>query len=292
MSYLEEGLANSLAIEENQVDTVIINNLDVRGNLPSIGTLSTDLFEGMSMAQNIFILDSLPLSGIKYEDIEIMTFNLGGGIDSITVESTSEAIHDLNLGGGNDGVIVKSLSGPMLIKGDEGDDTVLVSSNEQQLRLIKALLAFDGGDESNSDTLTLDNSNDLEIDDYLIVTRLMVQVESMDVPNLNVTNKMNPILPRDSYLINLQNSTGGSFTLLVNDAAKEVSKVALSIVVGTLCVVKDTDWYISHDILFTSLRIITANSKFVFLTESERTINIFTTINICTTLLTTLLTAI
>lgn len=225
-SLLEEGLSNSLVLEENQVDRVIFNNLDVRGDLPSIGILSTDLFEGMTMAQNIYVLASGPLNGIEFEDIEVMTFNLGDGVDSITVNSTSEAIHVMNLGGGNDNVTVKSLSGPLIINGEGGNDRVLVSSDEEQLRLIGALLAFDGGNEKGGDVLTLDNSGDSDIDDNLVVTRLMVQVESMDVPALDMTASMNiteknPILPRDSYLINLQNSTGGSFVLSMNDTVTD-----------------------------------------------------------------------
>jgi len=215
-SLLAEGLANTLVYEENQVDRVIFNNLDVRGNLPSVGTLSTKLFEGMTMAQDTYVLNAGPFSGVGFEGIEVMTFNLGDGVDSITVESTSEAIHEMNLGGENDEITIKSLSGPLLINGDSGNDTVHVSSNEKQLRLINALLAFDGGDDSFGDVLTLDNSEDYDLDNVLNVTRLMIEVESMALAE-SVPTENNPILPRDSYIINLRNSTGGSFVLSMDD---------------------------------------------------------------------------
>ena len=219
-SVLEESRSNSLVFEENQVDTVIINNVDVRGDQPSIGTLFSDKFTGMGMGQKIYLQSEGPFTGIDFEGIEVMTFNFGNGVDSITVESTSEAIHIMNLGGEEDDVNVKSLSGPLIINGQGGDDTVLVSSDNEQLGLINALLAFDGGDESSDgDVLILDNSEDYGIDDVLNVTRLMIEVESMDVPPIDTVNNTgkNPILPRDSYLINLQNSTDGSFVLSMND---------------------------------------------------------------------------
>ena len=75
-----------LVNESKQVDTVILNNLDVRGNLPSIGTLMTDQFEGYNMANGIFVLDNGPFSGIYYEDIEVFTFNLGNGVDVLVSE--------------------------------------------------------------------------------------------------------------------------------------------------------------------------------------------------------------
>ena len=79
-----------LVDEAKQIDAMIINNVDVRGELPSIGVLTYDQFVGMNMANEISILDNGPYSGIAYGDIEVITFNLGDGVDLITVESTSE----------------------------------------------------------------------------------------------------------------------------------------------------------------------------------------------------------
>ena len=67
---------------------VIFNNLDIRGTLPTVGVLSAGLFEGMNMARDVFVLTDGPFHGIAFEDIEIMTFNLGDGVDSITVENS------------------------------------------------------------------------------------------------------------------------------------------------------------------------------------------------------------
>ena len=205
---------NELVNEFNQVDKIIFNNVDFRG--ASIGVFDSALFSGMNMANDVFVLTNGPFSGIKYEAIEIVTFNLGDGKDLITVHNTAEAIHIMNLGGNHDTVTVKSLSGPLLINGEGGNDTVYVSSDDVKLELIDALLTFDGGND-RGDVLILNNTGDTEAADILIVTRLMVQLESMQ-PNFSDTDNITtPVLPRESFLINLRNATGGTFTLSVDD---------------------------------------------------------------------------
>lgn len=77
--------SSSLVYEFHQVDKVIFNNQDVRGDYVSIGDFDSSSFNGMNMAKNVFVLSDGPFSGIKYTDIEIITFNLGDGVDSITV---------------------------------------------------------------------------------------------------------------------------------------------------------------------------------------------------------------
>lgn len=209
-------MTNLLVIEENQVDQVIFNHLDAQGTLLNVGTLLSTHFLGIGMAQNIPIQGSGAYSGIEYEGIELLTFNFGSEDAGLYVNDTSESIHILNMGSGNDNLTIRALSGPMLINGEEGTDTVHVSSDEQKLNEIMALLAFDGGDGTEDDALILDNSADTLVDDVLNVTRLLVEVESMQIspsvtPPGNETK--NPILPRESYLITLRNSTGGNFTL-------------------------------------------------------------------------------
>jgi len=217
-----------LVNEELQVDTIVINSLNVRGNLPSVGSLFFDQFVGMNMANDIFVMGKGPFSGISYNGIEVMIFNLGEGVDEITVENTSEAIHVMNMNAGDDYVAVKTLSGPLIVDGNKGNDMVVASSDEIKLDLIDALLAFDGGGDDGEDTLTMDNSLDDYLDDMVCVTRLTVEVPSMEAPELNMTTMrnlknesnttaMNPTLPRESYLVSLRDSLGGYFTLTIND---------------------------------------------------------------------------
>ena len=47
-------------IEEKQVDSIIINNLDVRGEMPSVGSLMMDNFIGMNMADGVFVFGEGP----------------------------------------------------------------------------------------------------------------------------------------------------------------------------------------------------------------------------------------
>ena len=201
---------NEDVLEEQQVDTLVINNLNVVGNLPSIGTLASAQFSGMNMGQNLIVLDNGPYNGLEYDEIEIITLNLGDGVNSIAVANTSEAIHLLNLGIANDTVNIVDISGPFFVMGNAGSDEVTVS-RDGKLDHITALLAFDGGPPTGLDVLHLDNSNDEIVDDVLDVTRRLVQVESMSIPE-NIT-----VLPRDSYLISMNGATDGSFDIILTD---------------------------------------------------------------------------
>jgi hypothetical protein len=101
-------------IEENQVDHLIINNQDVRGSLPTIGTLTASQLTGMNMGRNLIIGGEPQLDGIFYQDMEVIEINLGNGKDILTVENTSAAMHVLNLAGGNDEAFIKEISGPFI----------------------------------------------------------------------------------------------------------------------------------------------------------------------------------
>lgn len=202
---------NEDVFEENQVDTLVFNNLNVVGDLPSIGTLATAQFSGMSMGQNLLVLGDGPYNGLEYDQIEIIIFNLGDEVNSIAVKNTSEAVHLLNLGMADDTVDIIDISGPLIVMGNAGSDKVTVS-RDGRLDHINALLAFDGGLPAGLDVLHLDNSNDEIIDDVLDVTRRTVQVESMSVPEVSDEQK-NPKLPRDSYLISINGATDGVFEI-------------------------------------------------------------------------------
>jgi hypothetical protein len=208
--------SNSLVYESNQVDKVIFNNLNACNTCASVGAFDATSFYGMNMA------------GIEYKGIEIITFNLGDGKDSITVHSTSEAIHILNLGGQDDTVHVMSLAGPMLINGNVGNDSVHVSSDEAKLQHINALLSFDGGHDTDADVLTLNNTGDSGVNDVFTITRLMVLSDSMHLKSTDIFDTTTPILPRESYLINLRNATGGNFTLSVDNPAHPGQKSTIN----------------------------------------------------------------
>ena len=259
---------SSLVFESKQVDTLVIYNRDVRGNESSNGFLTAGQFTGMNMAQNIYVAGTGPFTGIYYESIEVVEFFLGDGVDKITVENTSAAIHAMHLGKGDDDVRVKNIAGHFMVNGGEGSDTVTVASDASKLDRIQALLAVDGG-KLGEDKLVLENSADDGVDDVLNVTRLLVEVESMRAVVASPTNQNttssnattnettvetnqnatssnattnettvetnqnatssnattnettvevnNPILPWDSYLVNLKNATSGTFRLGLSD---------------------------------------------------------------------------
>lgn len=216
-------MTNEFVYEENQVDTVIFNHLDAQGYAG--GTLVPTKLLGIGMLQDLLIKGEGPFNGIFYEGLEVVTLNFGEESNLLFVNETSEAIHIVNLDStdkaSNDTVIVRSLSGPMLINGGMGQDIVNVSSvDDVKLDTIRALLMFDGGDDDDRDILILDNSGQTEYDDILNVTRLMVEVDTMDAPDVVAEDEdsvKNPILPRESFLVSLRNSTGGSFSFNLDD---------------------------------------------------------------------------
>jgi len=195
------GNSSLSVIEEKQVDRLQIYNVDVRGNSSSIGILSSTNLAGMNMAK----------SGIDYADMEVVEIFLGNGTDEITVVDTSIAVHFIDLGGGDDHIRVKDVSGPLVVHGKDGEDTLTVSSDESKLDKIQALLVFDGGsDVASTDSIIVNNTGDQSVDDVLNVTRLLVEVPSMAFDD-------GSLAPKDSYLINLRGATGGNFTLEVSD---------------------------------------------------------------------------
>ena len=214
-------VSSVLVNETNQVDTVVFNHQNAKGNADA--TIIPSHFLGMGMMNDLIISGRGPFSGIVYDELEVLIFNFGEESNILYVNETTEAIHIVNLdstdGSSDDYVVVRDISGPMLINGGEGQDVVNVSSVEaRKLDTIRALLMFDGGDDEDTDTLFLDNSGDVDQDDIVNVTRLLVEVESMKVPDEIISgNGTNPIQPRESYLVTLRNATGGSFGFTLND---------------------------------------------------------------------------
>ena len=103
-----------------------------------------------------------------------------------------------------------------LFQRGQGGDIVDVSSEETKLDVIQALQMYDGGDDNDTDVLNLDNSGDSSVDNHINVTRLLVELESMEVPQA-MSDEINPIQPRESYLVTLRDATGGSFSFTLND---------------------------------------------------------------------------
>ena len=190
------------AIEEKQVDSLRIYNLDVRGNETSSGTLTRSQLVGFNMAENIRINGKDTFDGIEYGGMEVVEIYLGNGADIVIVEDTTGAIHLLDTGGGDDSVRIKDISGPFIVHGRDGSDVVDVSSDETKLDRIEALLAFDGGGtDEKVDTLNVDNSA-CDDDDILFVSRQMVEFENTMVPMAEDYAN----LP-ESFLIDLRNAT-------------------------------------------------------------------------------------
>ena len=207
-----------LVDEINQVDTLKIYNLDVRGNQPSIGTLTSNQFFGMNMGQGIVLQGELQNDGITYDGFELVELYLGLGQDKITVDSTSNAVTYVDLSEDDDEILVKNITGPLVVHGGTGQDTCTLASEANTLDQLSALFVFDGGelDGTEYDTLTLDNSAGTEEYDVLELTRFSIETLGMDFVQQASTDD-GPGNPSDSYLINFQDATGGTFNLTVHD---------------------------------------------------------------------------
>jgi hypothetical protein len=213
-------MTSELVFEEKQVDTVVFNHMDAKG--VADGTIIPELFIGMGMVRDLIILGKGPFVGVSHKDLEVITFNFGEEDNVLFVNETTEAVHIVNLDStdrtSDDYVVVRDLSGPMMINGGHGADIVNVSSvDERKLDTIRALLMYDGGDDDDTDVLFLDHSGDTDRDSIVNVTRLLVELDCMEVPDEISGNETNPIQPRDSYLVTLRNATGGTFRFTLND---------------------------------------------------------------------------
>lgn len=217
------------AIEDDQVNHLIIYNLDVRGTMPSVGVLTADQFSGMNMGQNLIISGVSQLDGIVYQNMNLLELYLGEGIDEITVESTSEAVHYLHANLGNDKVHIEAIAGPFIVNAGEGDDTLTISSTSSKLDEIMALVAFDGGPgDYSSDVLVVNNSGALSGEDPVLnLTRQVVEVDSMTMPASSNA-------PRNCYLFSLRGAVNGTYDLVVTESLNETtSSQTVSVSVGT-----------------------------------------------------------
>ena len=212
----EFDLSSESVFEANQVDTIILDHQNANW-VPSEVTIIPSHVLGAGILNNLVYIGHGPLNGIIHDGLEVLTFNFGKEENLLFVNDTTEAVHIVNLDSTNetsdDYVAVHALSGPMLINGGRGLDTVNVSSaDERKVDGIRALLMFDGGDDNDTDVLFVDASDN----DVFNLTRLLLEMNSMEVPN-EISEGINPILPRESYLLTLRDSTGGSFSLTLND---------------------------------------------------------------------------
>ena len=215
-SGLSIDASSLLVLEYNQVDMAIFNHSDAKGTAEA--TITPNQFSGLGMVRDLAVSGSGPFSGISYGGFEVLTFNFGEEDNILHINDTSEAIHIVNLDSTNrasdDYVAVHALSGPMLINGGHGFDIVNVSSAEdRKLDAIQALLMFDGGDDNSTDILFVESSEN----DVLNLTRLLVEMESMEVSHEISENDVNPVLPRESYLVVLRDATAGHFSFTLND---------------------------------------------------------------------------
>jgi len=107
----------------------------------------------------------------------------------MTILNTSPAMHVLNLAGGNDEAFIEEISGPFIVRGGEGGDTLTVESGESKLDKIQALLAYDGGSGTGTgntnevDHFIMVDHNDTAVDDVLNLTRFVVEAASMGFDN-------------------------------------------------------------------------------------------------------------
>lgn len=159
---------NLLVDEAAQVDVITVFNDEAVEN--QSGVLTSTELSGLGMGAG---------ATIKYEQLENFTLNLGKGSDELTVNSTHtrggvdasvdgffQTVTLVNAGRGDDTIYVNldaASDGFFAVKGEEGDDTIDASGDEQgQSGSTLGIVAF--GDEG-SDTLIGGKGNDLLLGD-------------------------------------------------------------------------------------------------------------------------------
>ncbi|WP_217312837.1 DUF4347 domain-containing protein [Richelia sinica] len=137
---------NAILRIEGSGDNDIINIDNELSTSESSGILTSDKIYGLDLGQYI-----------QYDTAEILNIYLGQANDNFTVDSTHTEVTNLYGNDGDDQIRVKTISGVTNIDSESGKDTVTVSSNNNDLFGIQAILNLNG-DGSEQDTLIIYNS--------------------------------------------------------------------------------------------------------------------------------------
>ncbi|MEA3511137.1 MAG: hypothetical protein U9R51_06850, partial [Actinomycetota bacterium] len=153
------------AIEDRQVDTLIVHNEDSISD--DIGNLTATRLTGLGMAGDQFAGGRPLPGGITYEAFEVLEIYLGSGADAFTVESTHVGTTLIDGGNGADTFDIRTIDGHTNVRGGGGGDTFRVGTDVPVLGglvdEIDALLVIDSG--PGVDNIAVDDSG--EADDNL-----------------------------------------------------------------------------------------------------------------------------
>ena len=148
---------NTRVDESDQVDTLNVFN----GNSPAndVGVLTSGHLTGLGMGGDAVIAGRTLPGGIVYRELEVLNIALGTGNDDFTVLSTHAGATNISAGAGNDIITVRSINGHTSIDAGAGADQVRVSSDAAKSLVdpIAGLLTVDGGNDTDSDTLAVDD---------------------------------------------------------------------------------------------------------------------------------------
>ena len=119
---------------------------------------------------------------------------LGSGSDHLTVESTHLGTTTITGGAGDDVIDVRTIAGHTLIDAGAGEDTINVSSAQQRVDQIMALLTVDGG--AGADQLNTDDTGDWKDNSAILTGSSLTGLDMPLVPEvleLNVRALSAPI---------------------------------------------------------------------------------------------------
>ncbi|MEC8428398.1 MAG: hypothetical protein VXZ35_08230, partial [Pseudomonadota bacterium] len=118
--------------------------------------------------------------GITYANLEDLTIQLGSGQNQVDIESTHSGATLIQSQGSDDQFNIKTLAGVTTILSGAGDDTITVSSDEQLVDEIAALLTVDMGGDGN-DQLLVDDGGDQEANSLQVNADYLL---GLDMPSL------------------------------------------------------------------------------------------------------------
>ncbi len=177
--------ANLNVNEATQVDILNVRN----GDSPAVDTaiLTDSTLTGLGMATDVVIGGRPFAGGITYNDLEVLTLDLGGNTDQLTIESTHRGATVINTGAGSDTIDVRTLAGHTTLNTGAGDDTVNVGTIAGRVDEIGALLVINGESDTMSSNASIGdvvNINDSGDDHENVGVLTPTTLTGLDMPSV------------------------------------------------------------------------------------------------------------
>lgn len=169
---------------QNQLFSGIQNDLLIRGSLgnDTLRIINTAATTDQSSVITDSMITGLGMTGtVQYGAIELVDIQLGAGGDSLQVLNTHVGQTQIDTGAGNDNVFIAAITGATALKMGRGDDSVAISNSSQTVNKIANSLVIKG--DEGRDSLLVDDSGD--------TTDNVGSLSDQNITGLGLTNGIN-----------------------------------------------------------------------------------------------------